>query len=361
MATTTGERRVPATGVAGRVVAPAQHATSPAVLWWALIGAAFFAFSAYLIIAWVTGPNFTRVPSGPDVPPTWMRAVQITWTVLGIPLTAAVLYRVLVRPWRREGRPTTDGLMALSCLLLVVQDPWSSYVQHWFTYDSWLPNRGSWVNEIPGWLAFGRPGEQVPEPILWSPFMYCYAFFAITVIGSLFMGRCKRRWPRLGPMRLVGLCVLFMFAVDFVLEGVLFLPLGFYSYAGGHWAIFPSTYHKFPAHEAVFAGTMFAVMASIRYFVDDRGRSLAERGIDTVNAGAAKQTTLRFLAIFGAFSVAVLACYNIPSAIMAANSTAWPADVQKRSYLLDGVCGQDTGRACPGPGVPISRGPATMP
>jgi hypothetical protein len=340
-----------------RPQAPGEHAAaSQPVLWWAIVGAVFFAFSGYLIISWIAGPYFHSVASGPDRPPAWMRAVQISWMAIGIPLTVLVIYKVLIAPWRREGRPSTDGLMALSCLLLVVQDPWSSYVQHWFTYNSWLPNMGSWVNEIPGWIAFGAPGAQVPEPILWSPFMYCYAFFAITVLGSAMMRKAKRRWPALGPIRLVGLCIVFMFVIDFVLEGALFLPLGFYSYAGGHWAIFPDAYHKFPAHEAVFAGTMFAVMSSVRYFVDDKGNSVAERGIDTVRGGAAKKSALRFLAIFGIFSSAVLACYNVPSAIMAANSTRWPADVQKRSYLTDRICGAGTDRACPGPGVPITRG-----
>jgi hypothetical protein len=329
---------------------------SPPVLWWAIVGATFLLFSAYLVIAWIAGPYFHSVSPGADTPPTWMKAVQITWMAAGIPLTGWVLWRFLIAPWRRDGRPTTDGLMALACMLLVVQDPWSSYVQNWFTYNAWLPNMGSWVHEIPGWMAYGTPSAQVPEPILWSPFMYCYAFFAITVIGCRFMTACQRRWPALGAIRLVGLCVLFMFAIDFVLEGILFLPLGFYSYAGGHWAIFPDAYHKFPAHEAVFAGSMFAVMSSVRYFTDDRGNSLAERGIERVKAPPAARAGLRFLAIFGTFSVIVLAFYNIPTAIMAAHSTAWPRDVQKRSYLLDHICGAGTVRACPGPGVPITIG-----
>jgi len=97
-------------------------------------------------------------------------------------------------------------------------------------------------------------------------------------------------------------------------------------------------------------------MSSVRYFVDDHGNSLAERGIETVKASGLRRAGLRFLAIFGAFSVIVLAFYNIPTAIMAAHSTAWPADTQKRSYLLDGICGQGTDRACPGPGVPITIG-----
>jgi hypothetical protein len=340
--------------------APAAATKSHPVLWWAILGGAFIAFAAYLIVAWVTGPYFHSVSPGPVARPGWMATVQTSWQAIGIPLAIGLLYFVLIRPWRRDGRPTTDGLMALACMALVIQDPWSSYVQHWFTYNAALPNMGSWVNEIPGWVAYGSPGHQVAEPLLWSPFMYCYAFFAITVLGCVFMRALKARWPQLGPIRLVALCALVMMGVDFVLEGVLFLPLGFFSYAGGHWALFPDAYHKFPAHEAVFAGAMFAALSSIRYFVDDRGNSLAERGIDAVRGGELKKTALRFAAIYGAFSLAVLALYNVPTAIFAANSTSWPADVQKRSYLMDGVCGEGTGRACPGPETPIARGDATV-
>lgn len=359
MATATAEPRT-ITRRAARS-APKRASQSQPVLWWAIVGGVFLAFSAYLIIAWVTGPYFERVPGGPTDRPGWMATVQTIWQPAGIAVTIGLLYALLVRPWRRDGRPSTDGLMALACMALVIQDPWSSYVQHWFTYNTALPNMGSWVNEIPGWVAFGEPGRQVAEPLLWSPFMYCYAFFAITVLGCVFMRRAKARWPQLGPIRLVALCGVFMIVVDFVLEGVLFLPLGFYSYAGGHWALFPDAYHKFPAHEAVLTGAMFAAMSSVRYFVDDRGNSLAERGIDNVRGGEIKKAGLRFLAVYGAFSLAVLAFYNVPQAFFAANSTSWPEDVQKRSYLMDGVCGEATDRACPGPGVPISRGPATTP
>jgi hypothetical protein len=31
----------------------------------------------------------------------------------------------------------------------------------------------------------------------------------------------------------------------------------------------------------------------------------------------------------------------------------YPADIQKRSYFTQGICGARTDRACPGPSIPI--------
>jgi Spirocyclase AveC-like len=168
MATATVEPRT-ITRPSARPVPEAETKSQP-VLWWAIVGGGFLAFAAYLVIAWVTGPNFHSVSGGPVDRPAWMATVQTIWQPVGIAVTIALLYLVLIRPWRRDGRPSTDGLMALACMALVIQDPWSSYVQHWFTYNTALPNMGSWVNEIPGWVAYGSPGHQVAEPLLWSPF-----------------------------------------------------------------------------------------------------------------------------------------------------------------------------------------------
>jgi hypothetical protein len=102
-------------------------------------------------------------------------------------------------------------------------------------------------------------------------------------------------------------------------------------------------------------------MSCVRYFVDDRNRTVAERGIDGLRLRPSVRTPIRFLSIYGMLSLLLLGLYNVPTAFIAANSTAWPDDAQKRSYLMDGVCGDGTGRACPGPGVPISRDNSSVP
>ena len=59
--------------------------------------------------------------------------------------------------------------------------------------------------------------------------------------------------------------------------------------------------------------------------------------------------------MIGITHVALFAIYNLPNSWVATHSTAWPADLQERSYLTDGICGAGTDKMCPGPAVPQVR------
>ena len=48
----------------------------------------------------------------------------------------------------------------------------SNWSAQWITYNSWLVNWGSWYNDVPGWMAFGKPGHMVLEPPLFIPFAH---------------------------------------------------------------------------------------------------------------------------------------------------------------------------------------------
>jgi hypothetical protein len=50
-----------------------------------------------------------------------------------------------------------------------------------------------------------------------------------------------------------------------------------------------------------------------------------------------------------------LVVYTLPHMFVGAHSRTWNDDIQKRSYFLDGICGGGSGRACPGPAVPLVR------
>jgi hypothetical protein len=314
------------------------------------------AFAAYLLVTWVTGPYFKPVPSGPDSPPGWMKAILVGWQAVGIPVALGLVYAFLIRPWRRSRTVTFDGLLTIACFAVAWQDPLSSYFNHWYTYNAYLVNMGSWVKGIPGWMSYAEPGAMDVEPIIWTPFMYVYLFFGASVFGCWVMRRAEARRPGISTMGLLTWAFVAGAVVDVVAEGLLIMPAGVYTYAGGHLAVFPEAYHKFPLTEPITVGAIFAGLAAMRYFRDDRGRTVVERGIDDLTLGGTRKTLLRFGAIFGMCNVLVLLCYNVPNAIIGAHSTAWPRDLQQRSYLTDRVCGEGTDRACPGPGVPLSRG-----
>ncbi len=318
-------------------------------------GAVVVSFIAYIWIRWVAGPFFERVPTGPSDAPEWMKMTFVVWQGGGIVAAAACVWLGLVRPWRRDGRPSTDGLIVVACTTLWFGDPLSSYFGHWFTYNANLVNFGSWVSAVPGWLAPGEPGAMVPEPILLIGPVYVYFIVLATLFGCAVMRAIERRRPRIRPWQLMAGCFVAMCAVDLVAEGLIWLPLGFWEYPGGYGLLFPSTYHKFPVNEMLTIGAMFTAVCSLRYFKNDRGETLVERGVEQIH-GVRRQTVARLLAMIFALHAIMFFAYNLPNSFVGAHSRPWPADLQERSYLTNGICGADTDRICPGPGVPNPHG-----
>ena len=117
-----------------------------------------------------------------------------------------------------------------------------------------------------------------------------------------------------------------------------------------------NSYHKYPLQEMLTVCGSFTAVACLRFFHNDRGHSVVERGLDEVRGSAGRKLGLRVFATIAFMNLAMLCCYTIPNTIMSLNQPTWPKDLQQRSYLTNFVCGADTGgRLCPGPYVPIVR------
>jgi len=326
------------------------------VKWWATLGALILAFIAYVLIDWVSGPFFETVPVGPSAVPTFMKVAIVFFEAASIPVALGLIYWFAVRPLIKERRLPLDGMLVLAFYTLWFQDPLSAYGGHWFTYNSWAINYGSWVHSVPGWLSNGKPGAMLVEPILIIPGVYVYVFVITMFLGAAVMRRAKARWPRIGKVGLIGLCFVSMVAFDIILEGVIFMPLGIWEYPGGRgFAIFSGTYHAFPVNEIITVSATFTAVACLRFFRNDRGQTLVERGSEQLRMSEGRQTVVRALAVLAGVHVALFLTYTIPNTWIGMHSKEWQQDLLDRSYLTDGLCGAGTDRACPGPGVPLSR------
>ena len=323
-----------------------------AVKWWATLGVLILAFIAYVLIAWVSGPFFETVPVGPSPVPTFMKVAIMFFQVTSIPGALACIYFFVIKPFRRDGKLSVDGAFVIAFCTLWFQDCLSAYSGHWFTYNAWAVNFGSWVNSIPFATAKAAPGAMVLEPILIVPGCYVWIFTIVMFTGAWVMRTARKRWPNLSSVQLAAICFLAMFVFDVILEGIIFMPLGIWEYPGGHFSIFPNTYHKFPLTEMFTAGGMFAAVAVLRFFKNDRGETLADRGLELLKVSDRRKSMLRALAMIGAVHAIMLVFYNIPNTWTATRSAEWPADLQKRSYLTDFICGDGTDQMCPGPAVP---------
>jgi hypothetical protein len=322
-----------------------------AVRVWAAVGVIALLAQAAILIHWVFSPYFHHVSAGSTPVPTWMKATLVAWQVV-LPVAGLVIvYRFVVRPWRRSAAFTTDGLLVIAFATLWVQDPMSAYGGEWFTYNAWLVNMGSWVHSVPGWLSHGTPNHQIAYPLLIVPGAYICIFLLVSYLGSGLMRTVKRRRPATGRIGLIASCFVAMALFDVLFEGIIFMPLGAWEYPGGHWSIFANTYHKYPLNEALTTGLIFTAFASIKYFVDDRGRTIAERGAEALRSGT-RSWAIRAFAVTGLVQVAMFCGYTAPNFMVGLHATPWNADTQQRSYLTY-TCGPAVGLPCPrGAGTP---------
>lgn len=334
--------------------APTRSTVKP-VRVWAVIGGALLVLYLYGWIRWIAGPYFQQVPTGPSDPPMYMKVPLIANAVgawIGLPFA---VWWFIIRPWRRERRITLDGMLMVSMGLIFFQDPLLNYLNTWCTYNTWMPNRGSWSSYIPGWVSPEVPGHQVVEPLLTNVPGYSFGNLLMVIIGCWVMRKAKARWPNLSNTQLIGVAFAFNFLLDFIMEGLIYLPIGFFEYPGAIRAVSinAGTYYQWPVYEGLMWGGVLTAFCCLRYFIDDRGRTVVERGLDHVRGGFGKVQFTRFLAIFAGVSACFFFLYNLPAQWVAMHADPWPEDVQQRSYLNGGICGDGADRLCPNPVLPI--------
>jgi hypothetical protein len=343
-----------------RPLAPAVEArTTRPVKFWALIGCAIWAFQIFVLIKWVTGPFFTEVDPGPTALSAEMKTAIVTYLVLQWSLFVWLGYRWIVKPLRGERRIGFDGLLFIAWAgFFWMWDPMGNALSPTFTYNAWIPNMGSWVNEIPGWITPGAPGAQAPEPWLFTAGAYSVFFVAMPILGCWVMRKARERWPRMGIFGLLAIVFALVCVLETVVEGFLWMRIGLYTYAGTPdlLDLFPGHYYKFPVVESFLWGTVLTAVTYLRWSINDKGESIAERGASTLRATRGAKTGLRLMAIVGFMYSMIIVAYWLPYwAIWGSHSSDFPMDIQKRSYLMNGLCGPETDRACPDENVPLFR------
>jgi len=342
----------PATPMAARIQAPPEDRRATPIKWWSAAGVGVLLVMAYTYSSWILSGDAVRTPKGADPVPGWMAVTLKTWEVVGVLALVAAIWWLVVRPWRREGRLTTDGALVIAYTTLHFQDPLLNYTQVWSTYNASFVNWGNWAAHLPGWVS--PTGGLFAEPIIWTMPAYVYAVVIAVRLVNLVMHKVKARWPQTGPLGLVGAAFAFSMVFDFALESA-FMRIGIYTYPGSieSVTIFRGHYYQFPLYEVIFGGAMFTAFACLRYFQDDRGRTIAERGIDSLELPSKRLNTVRVTAMIGFLHVMFLVTYNIPIQMIAIHSGPWPEDITERSYFMNQMCGEGTDYACGGPDVPL--------
>jgi hypothetical protein len=326
------------------------------VVWWAGAGALMLIGIAYIMIRWITGPYFESVDPGvTDVPQAQSTALLLV-QILGTAGAVWCLWHFLVKPWRRDGRPTSEGLLALVYGTLYVQDPVSLSNGYWFTYNAEMFNRGSWAPYLPFFnQPAGEPGSMLAEPIFGMGSGYVYFWIIGVAVALKTLAFVKARFPRTGVVGALAASYVSCVVFDIVLEGFIWMKTGFYHYGGAPGPKLFSGATGYPIIEGLLIGFLLTPFALLRYYKDDKGLTVVERGVENLRVGSKTKVALRFLALVAVCQGIYFFCYNVYAVQIGSNQKAWPADVQKRSYFLNGVCGEGTNRMCYGRGVPNPR------
>jgi hypothetical protein len=325
------------------------------VLVWAVIGAAFITFEVVVLVRWVFGPNFKSTPAGPDAVSSGQQALYIAIQI-AVPVAAVVCLDFwVVRPWRREGRLTADGMLAISGAMVFFWDMSMNYTSVSLLYNSHLVNRGAWADGAwPTWIS--PNASNLPEPLFVSIPGYTALVFSQVVFILWLLRKAKARWPNLGLFGIIATIFVGLTIVDTIIETLL-LRTGLYAYPGGIRSItlFAGHTYQLPLSETVlFGGLGLGAIAVLSYFRDDRGHTLVERGIDVVKLSTKGKQLVRFCAIFGAVHAAFLVLYMVPQQWFAVQSDPFPPGY--KSYMINDMCASGgDGATCPGPGVPMPR------
>jgi hypothetical protein len=316
---------------------------------WAVLGVLFLGFQAYLYTRWIASGEAHDNSFGRATAPTWAKTAMWIHFGLGIALFIGMVNHFIVKPWRREHRLTSDGMLMLGCLTCFWGDLGANYFHYQVLYPTVWPNLGGWYGFIPG---FGSGAQLQAEATIFYLPSYAIVMFGFTSIAAAAMRWSQRRWTGIGKVRLVLIAWLVLATLDLVLE-VPWVHLGLFVYPSTiSWlTLFHGHYYQFPIYESLIWGAAWAYLACIRFFKDDRGRTVVERGAERVATGPRGQTVVRFLALAAAANVGLLA-YNLTFGLVGTQTGRWVNDISTRPYMTDGLCAAGVTYTCPTTSAP---------
>ncbi|MFP3467821.1 spirocyclase AveC family protein, partial [Leifsonia sp. SIMBA_070] len=87
-----------------------------------------------------------------------------------------------------------------------------------------------------------------------------------TIAGCWVMRKVKARWPQISNVGLIGVVFAWAFLFDLVMEGLVLMPMGLYTFPGSiqSLSINAGTYYQWPVYEGVMWGGVQAGLCCLR-------------------------------------------------------------------------------------------------
>jgi hypothetical protein len=308
------------------------------IAWWAALGALLLAGEAYIFIRWFFSSDIRNIPAGVTPVPGWMKVSLVLSCVAIIGGFAFVMWRWCIKPWRKTGTLTTLGAFGIATLTMFWQDPLQNQIAPWFSWNHWLPNVGSWANEVPGVSQVNATALGEPLYITITGFTLFYFGFG-AILGTWIMNKVKERRPAIGTPWLIVASVVGC-TVPLGLLELVWMHAGAYVYPDSipSLTLFAGHSYQIPIYEIGIDGILAAACAWTVYFRNDKGETVVERGLSDLNVSRAKRNLLRILAFAVAVNL-IYAMYSLTLQPFLHSGHSWPADIAKRSYFATGWCG----------------------
>ena len=298
---------------------------------------------------WVTSPYFAPSPVGSDPIPDWLLQLIRFTEVFCAALIVWFLWVLLIKPWIRNRKMPWDGILMLALFTMWVQDPMCNYFNFTFMYNAYFINRGSWCLFLPGWQS--PRGSNLPEPIFLMGGIYLW-WTTINVIAFSWSLKKLRVWlPTFSTLAHIPIAFVSIVILDALLE-IPATRFGLFAYPGAPYSLtlWAGKYYQFPIYENIFMNFNYLSIGLLRYYRDDRGESLAERGTAALKIPEAAKTWVRFFALVGFCNISYFIVYFLPFNWMAMQSDTFPP---YPSYMRYEICGKGTPYACPSREVPV--------
>ena len=294
----------------------------------ALFGLFFLALQTWVWIAWwLGGPVSTNEFKTPGSLNWWAaKFYEVLFGVLFVLMLTWVVRRCL-----REGRLIFDAKLMIGGLSVLWADAWTNIASPIWMYSSNFVNLTNPLSGFP--LALNPDMGRMPFPIVLHGFIYPVSNLMAAIIVCAIMRKLLTIRPGLSMAKLLGLVVLIGICFDIMFELPMFM-LRLWAFPGtpDEFALFSDSSMKFPIWEMVPAGIAFATFGALRFFKDDKGRELTERGLDSMSSR--RQTIVSTLALIGVLNIVWLSMTSIQAVI---GFYADPYQPLPR-YLINDMC-----------------------
>ena len=288
------------------------------------IGLVLLAYQVWTITGWLAdGPSqiTTERESGTT---SWYaaRVLEVLILVSTVAIAAVVARRCL-----RERRLTTDAMLIAGMGSAAFWDPIYNWITPAWLYSSNWINVNDWFAHAP--LVLNPDAGRMPWPIV--PVLIGYSFWGVgfAMLVNVMMRRARDRWPAISRAALV--------AVAFVVSGIVtalafnvFRAFDLMDAPGYRLAILGDSLSVFFFYSG---GLVFGAVACLRFFADDHGRIVTQRGLETI--APRRRGAVGLLATMAACQLIVVLGWGLMTVPASLYASPYP---ETPKHLINGLC-----------------------